>query len=105
SRSIALAPYSQGGPRLRVVGRIDDIVWLLAVEEPQYVRQGRLHRARSLPRDHRRDMRRHDDVGQILKRTVERPTLFRVGVRPPGVQGGTEFRVRLQVVEQVVLPD
>src|SRR5437867_10228412 len=66
--SVATVPRSRG----RIVGRIDDVPRLLAAEEPQYVVQGRLHRGRLLPGDHRRDVWRHHDVGKVLERTMKR---------------------------------
>src|SRR5437899_10423463 len=93
------------GGRLRIVRWIDEVVRFLAAQEPQHVLQRGLHRAPSLARDEGRYMRRHDDVRKILERTMERPSVLRVGVCPPRVEGGPKPRTGFEMFEQLVFDD
>src|SRR5438445_6216623 len=93
------------GCRLRIIRWIDEVVRFLTAKEPQHVIQRGLHRAPSLARDEGRDVRRHDDVRKILERTMERPSVLRVGVCPPRVEGGPKPRTGFEMFEQIVFDD
>src|SRR5439155_315347 len=96
-------PFLRG--RMHVLLRLDDVPRRLPAEEPEHVVQGGLHRVAALARDRVRDVRRHEDVREFVERTVERPSMLRVRVGPPDIEGRAESGMGPQVFEQIVFED
>src|SRR5207247_5627214 len=59
-------PFLRG--RTRILLRPDDMPRRLPAEEPEHVVQGGLHRVAALARDRVRDVRRHEDVRELVER-------------------------------------
>src|SRR6266480_5885594 len=90
---------------MHVLLRPDDMAGRLAPEEPEHVIQGGLHRVAALAQDRVRDVRRHEYVRELVERTMERPSMLRVRVGPPHVEGRAESGMGPQVFEQIVFED